>query len=82
MSYQATGGGGGTGEFTTNHRNDTNKSGWLVEDVAGGKYKSLDEAGRRNGIRGGTTVARWIKQYGREGAKRRRPEQKRRPRAL
>jgi hypothetical protein len=22
----------------------------LVEDMAGGKYKSLDEAGRRNGI--------------------------------
>jgi transposase-like protein len=38
----------------------------LVEDVAGGKYKSLDEAGRRNGIRGSATVARWIKQYGRE----------------
>jgi transposase-like protein len=38
----------------------------LVEDVADGKYKSLDEAGRRNGIRGSATVARWIKQYGRE----------------
>jgi transposase-like protein len=38
----------------------------LVEDVAGGKYKSLGEAGRRNGIRGSTTVAKWIKQYGRE----------------
>jgi transposase-like protein len=38
----------------------------LVEDVAGGKYKSLDEAGRRNGIRGSATVAKWIKQYGRE----------------
>jgi transposase-like protein len=24
----------------------------LVEDVASGKYRSLDEAGRRNGIRG------------------------------
>jgi transposase-like protein len=38
----------------------------LVEDVAGGKYKSLDEAGRRNGICGSATLARWIKQYGRE----------------
>jgi transposase-like protein len=38
----------------------------LVEDVAGGKYKSLGEAGRRNGIRGRATVVRWIKQYGRE----------------
>jgi transposase-like protein len=38
----------------------------LVEDVANGKYKSLDEAGRRNGIRGYPTVSKWIKQYGRE----------------
>jgi transposase-like protein len=38
----------------------------LVEDVASGKYKSLDEAGRRNGTRGRVTVVRWIKQYGRE----------------
>jgi transposase-like protein len=38
----------------------------LVEDMAGGKYKSLDEARRRNGIRGSATVARRVKQYGRE----------------
>jgi transposase-like protein len=38
----------------------------LVEDVVNGKYKSLDEARRRNGIRGGSTVNHWIKQYGRE----------------
>jgi transposase-like protein len=38
----------------------------LVEDVANGKYRSLDEARRRNGIRGGATVRSWIKQYGRE----------------
>jgi transposase-like protein len=38
----------------------------LVEDVAGGKYKSLDEARRRNGIRGGSTLSKWIKRYGRE----------------
>jgi transposase-like protein len=38
----------------------------LVEEVAAGKYRSLDEAGRRNGIRGGSTLRRWIKQYGRE----------------
>jgi transposase-like protein len=38
----------------------------LVEDVAKGKYQSLDEARRRNGIRGGSTVRNWIKQYGRK----------------
>ncbi|MDR2433597.1 MAG: transposase [Treponema sp.] len=38
----------------------------LVEDMASGKYKSLDEAKRRNGIRRGATLNKWIKQYGRE----------------
>jgi transposase-like protein len=38
----------------------------LVEDVAGGKYTSLDDARRRNGIRGGSTLSKWIKKYGRE----------------
>ncbi|MDR1230868.1 MAG: transposase [Spirochaetaceae bacterium] len=38
----------------------------LVEDVAGGKYPSLDEARRRNGIRGADTLNKWLKQYGRE----------------
>jgi transposase-like protein len=38
----------------------------LVEDVANGKYKSLEEARRRNGIRGGSTVRVWIQRYGRE----------------
>jgi transposase-like protein len=38
----------------------------LVEDIGNGKYKSLDEARRRNGIRGGSTVKGWIKRYGRE----------------
>jgi transposase-like protein len=38
----------------------------LVEDVSNGKYQSLDEARRRNGIRGGSTLSRWLKQYGRE----------------
>jgi transposase-like protein len=38
----------------------------LVEDVGNGKYKSLDEARRRNGIRGGSTLSKWIKRYGRE----------------
>jgi hypothetical protein len=33
----------------------------LAEDMAGEKYKSLDEAGRKNGIRGSATAARWIK---------------------
>jgi transposase-like protein len=38
----------------------------LVEDVAGGKYTSLDEASRRNGIRGCSTLSKWLKKYGRE----------------
>jgi transposase-like protein len=38
----------------------------LVEDAARGKYKNLDEGRRRNGIRGGSTLTKWIKQYGRE----------------
>jgi transposase-like protein len=38
----------------------------LVEDVAGGKYQSLEEARRRNGIRGASTLNKWIKRYGRE----------------
>jgi transposase-like protein len=38
----------------------------LVEDIGSGKYKSLDEARRRNGIRGGSTLKGWIKRYGRE----------------
>jgi transposase-like protein len=38
----------------------------LVEEVAAGKYKSLNEAGRRNGIRGGAALRKRMKQYGRE----------------
>jgi transposase-like protein len=38
----------------------------LVEEVGNGKYQSLNEASRRNGIRGGSTLSRWLKQYGRE----------------
>jgi transposase-like protein len=38
----------------------------LVEDMANGKYKSLEEARRRNGIRGYSTVRKWMKRYGRE----------------
>jgi transposase-like protein len=38
----------------------------VVEDVARGKYGSLNEAVRRNGIRSFATLTRWIKQYGRE----------------
>jgi transposase-like protein len=38
----------------------------LVEDVAKGKYKSLEEARRRNGIRGFSTVRKWIRRHGRE----------------
>ena len=38
----------------------------VVEDVACGKYGSLEEARRKNGIRGSSTLAKWIKKYGRE----------------
>jgi transposase-like protein len=38
----------------------------LVEDIALGKYASIDEARRRNGIRGSGTLSKWIKKYGRE----------------
>ncbi|MDR0639939.1 MAG: transposase, partial [Spirochaetaceae bacterium] len=38
----------------------------VVEDAACGKYGSLEEAGRKNGIRGPSTLAKWIKKYGRE----------------
>jgi transposase-like protein len=38
----------------------------VVEKVAQGKYASLGEARRRNGIRGSETLVRWIKKYGRE----------------
>jgi transposase-like protein len=38
----------------------------IVEDVAGGKYASLEEARQRNGIRGGGTLNKWMKKYGRE----------------
>jgi transposase-like protein len=30
----------------------------LVEDVVSGKYQSLEEARRRNGIRGGSTLGK------------------------
>jgi transposase-like protein len=38
----------------------------LVEDIAVGKYTSIEEARRKNGIRGCSTVSKWIKRYGRE----------------
>jgi transposase-like protein len=38
----------------------------LAEDIGSGKYKSLGEARRRNGIRRGAAVKGWIKRYGRE----------------
>jgi transposase-like protein len=37
----------------------------LAEYIGSGKYKSPGEARRRNGIRGGSAVKGWIKQYGR-----------------
>jgi transposase-like protein len=38
----------------------------VVEKIERGEYTSLREAGRRNGIRGDGTPAKWIKKYGRE----------------
>ncbi|MDR1250008.1 MAG: transposase, partial [Treponema sp.] len=38
----------------------------LVEDIGEGKYQSLEEARRRNGICGASTLNQWLKQYGRE----------------
>ncbi|MDR3355689.1 MAG: hypothetical protein LBO04_00665 [Spirochaetaceae bacterium] len=38
----------------------------LAGDAASGKYKSPDEARRRNGIRGSQTLSKRVKQYGRE----------------
>jgi transposase-like protein len=37
-----------------------------VEQVERGRYKSLSEASRRNGIRGKDTLVNWIRKYGRE----------------
>jgi transposase-like protein len=37
----------------------------LVEDVANGKYASLEEARRRNGVHGSSTLSAWLKHYGR-----------------
>lgn len=36
----------------------------VAGDVSGGKYKSLDEAGRGNGMRGATTLSKRVKKYG------------------
>ncbi len=38
----------------------------VVDEVAGGKFSSLDKARRAYGIRGQLTVAQWIRKYGRE----------------
>jgi transposase-like protein len=38
----------------------------VVEQVEGGRHKSLSEASRRNGIRGKDTLVNWIRKYGRE----------------
>jgi transposase-like protein len=38
----------------------------LVEDIAVGKYTSIEEERRRNGIGGFSTVRKWVKRYGRE----------------
>ena len=38
----------------------------IVEKVESGRYASMSEAQRKNGIRGHGTLVRWIKKYGRE----------------
>ncbi|MDR0383542.1 MAG: hypothetical protein LBH50_06100, partial [Spirochaetaceae bacterium] len=38
----------------------------FVEDIAGGKYTSVEEARRKNGISGFSTVSERLKRYGRE----------------
>jgi transposase-like protein len=38
----------------------------VEEKVAQGKYRSLAEAGQKNGIRGSETVVTWIRRYGQE----------------
>lgn len=37
----------------------------VVEDIARGKFRSLDEAQRAYGIGGESTINRWLKKYGR-----------------
>jgi transposase-like protein len=38
----------------------------VVEELEGGRYRSVLEAQKKYGIRGCSTVQRWMKQYGRE----------------
>ena len=38
----------------------------IVEKVESGRYESIGEAQRKNGIRGHGTLVYWIKKYGRE----------------
>ena len=38
----------------------------VVEEIAGGKFKSANQARRAYGIRGTATVPRWVEEYGRE----------------
>jgi len=38
----------------------------VVDEVARGKFSSLDKARQAYGIRGQLTVAKWIRKYGRE----------------
>ena len=39
----------------------------VVEQVERGKYPSLNEARRKNGIKGKETLVHWVRKYGREG---------------
>ncbi len=38
----------------------------VVDEIASGKYSSVYKAQQAYGIRGSTTVTKWIKKYGRE----------------
>jgi transposase-like protein len=42
------------------------RRGVVEQEVERGRYKSLSEASRRNGITGSGTLVNWIKRYGRD----------------
>lgn len=38
----------------------------VVEELEGGRYRSVEEVRKKYGIGGGDTVQKWVKKYGRE----------------
>lgn len=38
----------------------------VVDEIASGKFSSFERARKAYGIRGSTTIAKWVKKYGRE----------------